>query len=364
MTSFTSAVLGEIHTPVNILKEFLQFFNRRQKCKAAILSWLDGKHYYEQEWVRITFEELADILGYCRETISKHLTELVADKFVEKRRANRFPKDTAYKYRLNLGWLNLGFDEVVLDYASKLLGFAKYQHLLPKLLFRCEKIDISVPKNSRIDANNLATYRNTLKPFKNNNTAVGEVKDEGVEQSLYEPAHQTPEAEQPQTTHFVDEIEEDDSTGEIDPHEDEFSGTEVVSEAVASLRASVVSSTYKPSKHEIAEVCTELRRLRINPEPCLGVVKKYWANVAGAIARVKEGIHEGWCDNPTGLFINSCRSGAKGKNTVTSDVSAWFEWARKQRIAIAMSGGFVYTPSGEAVEVLSMMRRFPLELKE
>ncbi|MEH1960007.1 MAG: hypothetical protein V7L05_09030 [Nostoc sp.] len=75
---------------------------------------------------------------------------------------------------------------------------------------------------------------------------------------------------------------------------------------------------------------------------------------------------------------------------MTSDVSAWFEWARKQRIAfpvrrsrsrtptgkqatrsvsvrrrvgvatgIAMSGGFVYTPLGDAVEVQEMMRRFP-----
>jgi hypothetical protein len=75
---------------------------------------------------------------------------------------------------------------------------------------------------------------------------------------------------------------------------------------------------------------------------------------------VKEAIAEGWCDNPTGLFINSCRNGAKGKNTVTNDVSAWFEWARKQRIVLAMSGGVVYTPSGEAVELAEMMRRFPM----
>ncbi|MFB2772527.1 hypothetical protein ACE1AT_25085 [Pelatocladus sp. BLCC-F211] len=25
-----------------------------------------------------------------------------------------------------------------------------------------------------------------------------------------------------------------------------------------------------------------------------------------AIARVKEALHQGWCENPTGLFINSC----------------------------------------------------------
>jgi hypothetical protein len=60
---------------------------------------------------------------------------------------------------------------------------------------------------------------------------------------------------------------------------------------------------------------------------------------------------EGWCDNPTGLFINSEKSGAKGKNTVTTDVSVWFEWMRKQRIVLAMSGGVVYTSDGEAVEL-------------
>ncbi len=91
------------------------------------------------------------------------------------------------------------------------------------------------------------------------------------------------------------------------------------------------------------------------------VVKKYWGNVAGAIARVKEAVNEGWCQNPTGLFINSCRSGLKAKNTVNSDVSAWFEWARRERIVLAMSGGVVYTPEGEAVEIEEMMQRYPLK---
>jgi hypothetical protein len=185
-------------------------------------------------------------------------------------------------------------------------------------------------------------------------TAVESGKDEGVEESKYEPARQAREPEQPQTTHFVDEIEEINSSNEIDPQEDEFSPGKV----------KVGLSMDKASKQEIVEVCTELRRLRINPEPCLGVMKKYWVNVQGAIARVKEAIHEGWCDNPTGLFINSCKSGAKGKNVVTSDVSAWFEWAKKQRIALAMSQGLVYTHDGDAVELQEMMRRYPLELKE
>ncbi|MBD2471990.1 hypothetical protein [Nostoc sp. FACHB-145] len=48
------------------------------------------------------------------------------------------------------------------------------------------------------------------------------------------------------------------------------------------------------------------------------------------------------------------------KNTVTADVSEWFEWARRQRIVLAMSGNVVYTPDGEAVELREMMRRFPV----
>ncbi|QIR35266.1 ArsR family transcriptional regulator [Tolypothrix sp. PCC 7910] len=189
----------------------------------------------------------------------------------------------------------------------------------------------------------------TSKPQQN--TAVGEVKDEGVKESEYEPVHQARKPAQPQITHFAEEQEQDDLAEKIDPDEEIFYEPEV----------EVDSSMNKPSKSEIAEICTELRRLRINPEPCLGVVKKYWANVQGAIARVKEAIHEEWCDNPTGLFINGCKSGAKAKNTVTSDVSAWFEWARKQRIVLAMSGEVVYMSDGNAVEVGEMMQRFPIE---
>ncbi|WP_277880706.1 hypothetical protein [Aulosira sp. FACHB-615] len=39
---------------------------------------------------------------------------------------------------------------------------------------------------------------------------------------------------------------------------------------------------------------------------------------------------------------------------------AWFEWAGRQRIVIAMSGDTVYTPDGEAVALTEMMRRFPV----
>jgi hypothetical protein len=51
--------------------------------------------------------------------------------------------------------------------------------------------------------------------------------------------------------------------------------------------------------------------------------------------------------SPEAVFVAACKEGRKLK----SEVIAWFEWARKQKIVIAMSGEVVYTPKGEAVEL-------------
>ncbi|QKQ75575.1 hypothetical protein [Nostoc sp. TCL240-02] len=357
MNNFASFTLGQISAPVNILKEFLEIFNRRHKCKAAILSWLDGKHFYGHEWARITLEELGEILGYCRETIGKHLRELVADKLIDELPAQRFPKDTANKYRLNPNWLPpIEFDKSEWDILSKLLGFWNYLDMLPKILFfsRCEKIDIDGPKNEPINANNPPTLKTNLKLFKNNNTAVAGKKEVVVEE---EPDWESIAAvtntwEQNQTSHSVEGDEEVLPCDEVDPHDDLSSAPEI----------KPTSTQNKPTKDEIRETCAELKRLRINPDPCLGVIKKYWGNVAGAIARVKESIAEGWCDNPTGLFINSCKSGIKAKTVITTDVSDWFTWARKQRLVLAMAGGkWAYLPDGSQVGLDEMMQRYPME---
>ena len=313
MTSFTSATLGEINPPINILKEFLATFNRRQKCKAAILSWLDGKHYYGNSWIRITFENLADILGYCRETISKHMKELIFDGLVEDKPSHRFPKDTASEYRLNL------------------------QNISETIEFnRCEIIDVDVPDISGECANNPPTDKTYLKFSENNNTAAEEEE------------YDQPEA-QTQIPRYDEKLEEVNSNQNTDSGVDKFPQPQV----------KVITTSEKSVKPEIKEVCAELKRLRINPDPCLGVIKKYWNNVNNAIARVKEAIHEGWCDNPTGLFIATCKNGEKPKNSVTDDVSVWFEWARKERLVLAMSVGVAYTPDGDAVEIEEIMRQYP-----
>ncbi|NJL65196.1 MAG: ArsR family transcriptional regulator [Methylacidiphilales bacterium] len=157
--------------------------------------------------------------------------------------------------------------------------------------------------------------------------------------------------EQSEINHYVNKTEQVNSTNAKDSNEGHFS------EAGAEVEVDMTSDS--PTKPEIREICTELKRLRINPDPCLGVVKKYWENVEGTISRVKEAVNEGWCNNPTGLFINSCKSGEKPKNTVDAGVKDWFESLRGERIAIAMSGGIVYTVDGEAVEIGEMMRRYP-----
>lgn len=370
MNNFASFTLGQISAPVNILKEFLEIFNRRHKCKAAILSWLDGKHFYGQEWARITFEELGKILGYCRETISKHIRELVTDKLIDELPADRFPKDTANMYRLNPNWLPpIEFDKSEWDILSELLGFWKHLDMLPKILFfgRCEKIDIDRPKNSPINANNPPTLETNLNFFKNNNTDVAEKKevvDEEQEPDWESIADitetweqsQVTETNEPIPTHYAEIQEKSSLDDEIDPCEGDFS---------APPEPAILNSEKtpdRPTKQEIKDTCAELKRLRVNPDPCLGAIKKYWGNVAGAIARVKEAIAEGWCDNPTGLFINSCKSGIKPKTAVTTDVSDWFTWARKQRLVLAMAGGkWAYLPDGSQAELEEMMRRYPMQ---
>ncbi|MFH7024054.1 MAG: hypothetical protein ACHBN1_01260 [Heteroscytonema crispum UTEX LB 1556] len=224
----------------------------------------------------------ADLMGeHSLHVIRSAIALLESMGLIEKQKNPGNGQDKTWQYKLNFEVLN------------KLLehGRGKTEHST----FNAEQYHRSDPETS--------------KPQQH--SAVGEVKDEGVEESEYEPVHQAKEPEPPQTTHFADELELDHSTSEIDPHEDEFSEPEV----------EVSSSTYKPSKHEIAEVCTELRRLRINPEPCLGVVKKYWANVPGAITYLKEALQT-WqsVKSPTGVFITACKEGKKPQNTATADV--------------------------------------------
>jgi hypothetical protein len=118
----------------------------------------------------------------------------------------------------------------------------------------------------------------------------------------------------------------------------------------------------KLNQAELDSIEAELKRLNINPDSCMRVVRKYWGNVGGAIARVKEALQQGWCQNATGLFIKSCKEGLKPiKALVDTTITEWFNWAYKNRIVIAMTGGHTaFTPDGVPVSLKQMMELYPM----
>ena len=80
------------------------------------------------------------------------------------------------------------------------------------------------------------------------------------------------------------------------------------------------------------------------------------------IAYLKEAIRT-WkgIKSPEAVFVAACKKGRKPESAqAKSEAIAWFNWVRKNRIVIVMSGEVVYTPEGEAVGLQEMMKRFPL----
>ncbi|MBU7586869.1 MAG: hypothetical protein KAF91_29130, partial [Nostoc sp. TH1S01] len=125
-----------------------------------------------------------------------------------------------------------------------------------------QQIDVSLLNISNCSPTADDIKEFTPKKFSSQHHAAAEEEKDEVEESQIsdkepESVCLNPEPEQPQTLRFVDEQELDGSTNEEDRHEDEHSGAEV-------------KADFNVPKQEIAEVCNELRRLRINPQPCLG----------------------------------------------------------------------------------------------
>ncbi|MDZ8189236.1 MAG: hypothetical protein RMX96_30910 [Nostoc sp. ChiSLP02] len=66
--------------------------------------------------------------------------------------------------------------------------------------------------------------------------------------------------------------------------------------------------------------------------------------------------------SPEAVFVAACKEGRKPElQQANRSTIAWFEWARKQWIVIAMLGETVYTSDGEPVGLQEMMRRYPMQ---
>lgn len=314
---------------VILRREYLEITGNH--CAAKLIEYF--KHWTKwklknqrTDWVYQPLKNIyADLMGeHSLHVIRRAIALLEEIGILEKRHNPGNGQDKTYQYRLKL------------DAIAQLVA-PKFKNESSSVI--SEEPEFNVEQHHRSDPLDQPEFSYTQQH------AVAEEEKKVTWEELVQ---ETETWEQSQIAHFVEEPEQDCSTNDQDHHESELSGAGD-------------EENLNLNKAEIAEVCSELRRLRINPQPCLGVIKKHWDNVSGAIARVKDAMQEGWCTNPTGLFINSCKSGTKGKNTVTADVSAWFDWARRQRLVLAMSGGVVYTPDGEAVGLQEMMQRYPYE---
>jgi predicted transcriptional regulator len=158
--TFTSVSLGEIASPINILREILHFFNRKDKCKAAILSLLDSKNFY-MDWVRLTYEGVAEALGYTRITIAKHFKELIDMGLIDAQPSNYFPTDTANKYKVNA--------EMLQSFVSPNKQASEAQNLdVEPVSHQCKKLIMEMQEIDHLDDQNLSTYTNPIQINKSN----------------------------------------------------------------------------------------------------------------------------------------------------------------------------------------------------
>lgn len=91
-------------------------------------------------------------------------------------------------------------------------------------------------------------------------------------------------------------------------------------EAVAVGEEEIVEELALPSEEEVGEICIELRRLSPDISINLQVksaIRRSWHNVPAALARVKSAITSGWCKQPTGLFVQTLKKGARAEGADT-----------------------------------------------
>jgi hypothetical protein len=95
-------------------------------------------------------------------------------------------------------------------------------------------------------------------------------------------------------------------------------------EPVVVGKEEIVEEPDEPTSEEIGEVCIQLRRL--SPEININLqvrstIRSFWHNVPSALDRVKNAISEGWCKQPTGLFVQTLKNGVSPKQTEASVVA-------------------------------------------
>ncbi len=278
MPQFKSAFLGQVQHPINILQEYLAAFGN--KCQAAILSWLDNwtrnkRKEQQSDWVWLVLSDLAAELGYCKDTIFRHLHHLVEMGVLERQRAKRWATDRAWKYR------------IVSQKLAQYIGLNENQ-----------TADISKSEHGESE-----TSTSTVQ---NRDNYIGSNSSLSDNQ---------PQAEPPAV-----ESEE------------------------------IVEKPDKPTDEEIGEVCIQLRRLSpdisISPQ-VKSAIRSFWHNVPSGLARVKNAIAQGWCKQPTGVFVQTLKNGASRDEEVVVVAKEYPRPTLEQLNQVGEMGELVYTKLNE-----------------
>ncbi len=279
---------------VILRREYLEITNGNF-CAAKLIEYF--KHWtkwklktHRTPWIYQPLKNIyADLMGeHSLHVIRSAIAFLEDKKILSKRNNPNNKQDKTYQYQINLSELNELLERRKCNLERSEFNGETHQQ-------------ISNPQISEPQQQGAAVSEKTMEPD------WEKVKEQTL---IWEQAQLTgepPSFEQPPVTHYVDKPNQDNETNGVDLHEDTFS-------------AAASETVEKPTREELREFYQQLRQLPCTPAFRLNsqiqsTVAKYWRNVAGAIAYVKEAIRT-WkkVDSPEAVFVKACKEGRKPDN--------------------------------------------------
>ena len=311
--TFTSAVLGQVQHPTNILTEYLSRFRGVKKFKAYILSWLDGWINSKLKkglppWVYVINQELAEALGCCRDTVFRHLKELCEMGILRKTPYKRWATDNIWAYSIDFEKLK--------------------QELAPP-------IDISTTENQIVECRKSDSRESEIRqPIAENQTAYISLIPNSFQ---VQPQYSLPAA-----------------------------GGIVNQENVSIPEQKIV---IPPTGEELKNACTQISRLSPDVQTNLQVktaIEKYWANFPAALERLKIAVQENWRCNLTGVLVKALREGVPVEDAAPPCAFfGWKEWAdeaikrRLMQYSHSQDGYIMVHFIGGAQSLWSRLRSLP-----
>ncbi|MEA5498361.1 hypothetical protein VB834_15270 [Limnoraphis robusta Tam1] len=337
---FTTATLGVVRHPSNLLVEFLEVWKRRSKVKACILSWLDSWHISKGEtgWICASYQQIGKAFGYCRDTIGRHLKDLIKDGYIRRRNLlpheKRYPTDTRKMYQINFPKLREKVDnEILTPSYDKSDGYPlKYQTV---------DVENQTDLNSYSNLSKSSLTHQEKAPLEKcvcvRGLEIFSERGESPEKEVFletqefsnnqELSNRQELLEKPEVleSEEVSECEKFTTHPEIGESEN-FSTNQEISEDF--------QPTTPPQNSSHAELITKLNQsIRPPFKPIqLGsvewVMRRYPENITGAIKAVKQGLKQGWMKNPTGYLIRALKEGIKVEQNISGAMSRdyWWTW--------------------------------------